>query len=209
LAWPMHVAKRFGIKLVFFGENGEAEYGGDPSANDRPSWNEKDWQRVYMKGAGVANLVNLGLNLGAFTAEEADMLSPFYRPPASSDAEFHWLGYYLPWHPQGNYYTACEYTGFEANDERSEGTYSKYASIDDKMDGLHYWFGYLKFGIGRCTSDAAHEVRDGELTREEAVALVKKYDSERPMRHMAECMNYLGMDEAHLNVIEDRFLAPH
>ena len=59
LAWPMHVAKRFGIKLVFFGENGEAEYGGDPSANDRPSWNEKDWQRVYMKGARVANFFNL------------------------------------------------------------------------------------------------------------------------------------------------------
>lgn len=210
LAWPMHVAQRFGINLVFFGENGEAEYGGDPAANDRPCWNEGDWERIYMKGAGVERLINLGLELGAFTLEEADMLSPFHSPPPpSKDVQFHWLGYYLPWHPQGNYYYACEHTGFEPNDDRSEGTYSKYASLDDKMDGLHYRFGYLKFGIGRCTSDAAHEVRDGELVREEAVALVKRYDGEEPVRHRKECLEYLSMDEDHLRVIEDRFRTPH
>ena len=58
-------------------------------------------------------------------------------------------------------------------DGRSEGTYSKYSGLDDKVDGYHFYFAYLKFGHGRATSDAAHEVRDGHITREEAVALVK------------------------------------
>ena len=39
---------------------------------------------------------------------------------------------------------------------------------------------FIKFGIGRATSDAAHEVRDGKITREEAVYLVNKYDGEFP-----------------------------
>ena len=66
----------------------------------------------------------------------------------------------------------------------TEGTYSKYASLDDKLDGFHYYLAYIKFGIGRATADAAHEVRDGHIDRDEAVALVKKFDGEFPKNIM-------------------------
>ena len=56
----------------------------------------------------------------------------------------------------------------------------KYSSIDDKLDTFHHWFALIKFGHGRCTSNAAREVREGFITREEAIALVKKYDNEFP-----------------------------
>lgn len=212
LCWPMHVAAQNGIKLVFFGENGEAEYGGDPSANDKPCWDDGDWHRIYTKGTSVRDLIKLGMDLGAISAEEAGSLSRFYSMPrfAGWKPEFHWLGYYLPWHPQGNYYHACEHTDFMANDERSEGTYSRYASIDDKIDGLHYYMAYVKFGIGRCTSDAAHEVRDGDLAREEALALIAKYDGEFPHNHFPECMEYLGIkDMTYCSKIAERFCGPH
>ena len=212
LAWPMRASVRFNVPLVFFGENGEAEYGGDSSANDRPGWNLEDWERIYTKGASVGALMGIGRSLGVFTEEECRALSEFYTLPSVSDiqkvgTQFNWLGYYYPWHPQGNYYHAAEHTGFEANEERSQGTYSKYASLDDKLDGLHYWMAYVKFGIGRCTSDAAHEVRDGDLDRDEALALVKKYDGEFPERHLDECLDYLGMDREQLDVVADRFRA--
>lgn len=206
LAWPFHVAVQNGVNLVFFGENGEAEYGGDPSANDKPCWSDSDWERVYMKGASVDRLLNIGVELGAIGHLEALSASPFYRLPNVNDRpEFHWLGYYLPWAPQANYYHAAENTGFEPNTVRNEGTFSRYASIDDKLDGWHYRFGFLKFGIGRCTSDASHEVRDGELTREEAISLVVKYDSERPSSHLDECLDYLGMDDEWMSAVEERF----
>ena len=86
--------------------------------------------------------------------------------------EIHFFGYYKFWDPQENFYYCQEHTGFMPNPERSEGTYSKYASLDDKLDGFHYFLGFIKFGIGRATPDAAHEVRDGKITREEAVAPV-------------------------------------
>lgn len=210
LAWPMHAAVQFGIPLVMYGENGEAEYGGDPAANDRPCWDFKDWDRVYSKGTGVVDLMNLGFNLGAMSRGEVRDLSPCYCLPAKHQlegAEFHWFGYYHRWHPQANFYYASEHTSFEVHGERSEGTYSKYASIDDKLDGLHYYMAFVKFGIGRCTSDAAHEVRDGDITRDEALALVARYDGEFPERHLDECLDYLGMDRAHLDTIMERFRA--
>lgn len=208
LAWPFHVAVQNKINLVFFGENGEAEYGGDPSANDQPCWDNKHWERVYMKGASFCKLLDIGVNIGAFSAIEAATYSPYYIMPVLSNKtrpQFYWLGYYIQWHPQANFYHAAENTGFEVEDRRSEGTYSRYASIDDKLDGLHYWFGYLKFGIGRCTSDAAHEIRDGDLERDEALALVAKYDGEKPVRHLTEVLDYLGMDEEQLDRVADRF----
>lgn len=202
LAWPMHVAAQNGVGLVFGCENGEATYGGDPSADNKPSWSLNEWDRIYTKGASIDSLIQIGLNLGAISQEE--VLGPYYRLPEAKPA-YHWLAYYLPHHPQGNYYHACEQTGFEANPERSEGTYSKYASIDDRLDGLHYYMAYVKFGIGRCTSDAAHECRDGDLTRSEALALVGKYDGEYPKRYLNECLDYLGMDEEALFDVIERF----
>ena len=92
----------------------------------------------------------------------------------------HFFSYYKYWDPQENFYYCVDKTGFETNEERSEGTYSKYASLDDKTDGFHYYLSYIKFGIGRSTSDSAHEVRDGKITRDEGIALVKKFDGEFP-----------------------------
>jgi hypothetical protein len=175
-----------------------------------PCWDQEDWSRVYTKEAGVTDLcreINLLGNGLRFSLLKSD-LSPFYNMPngiSGRRPEFHWFGYYTPWHPMENFYHATEHTGFQANDERSEGTYTKLASLDDKLDGLHYWFAYLKFGIGRCTSDAAQQVRAGDITRDEALALVKRYDHERPTKYLPECLDYLGLDEDHLRTIEERF----
>ena len=108
--------------------------------------------------------------------------------------EIHYLGYYMKWTPQEAYYYATENTRFKARPFRSEGTYSKYNSIDDKIDDLHYYTTYIKFGIGRASADASQEVRNKHLLREEAVALVKKFDGEFPNRYFNETMDYLDMD---------------
>ena len=87
--------------------------------------------------------------------------------------EVHYLGYYLKWHPQSCYYYAVEHGGFEASPERTPGTYSKYNCIDDRIDDFHYYTTFIKFGIGRATYDAAQEIRSGDITRDEGVALVR------------------------------------
>lgn len=210
LFYPLHVAKSLGIELIMLGENGEAEYGGDPAANHKPCWSPEDWDRVYLKSASVSVLVDIGLEMGAITQYEADHISPYYTAPVDFRPDVHWFSYYRKWHPQENYYYASEHTGFSANpDGRSTGTYSKYSSLDDRFDDPHYYMAYIKYGIGRCTSDAAHEIRDGEINRDEAVALVKRYDGEFPTRHQGEFYEYLGIDQEWFFEINDRFMPDH
>ena len=110
-------------------------------------------------------------------------------------AQVHYLGYYIKWHPQNAYYYSVEHGGFQASPERTQGTYSKYNSIDDKIDDLHYYTTFIKFGIGRTTYDAAQEVRSGDITREEAIALIHRFDGEYPDRFETENFKYLSIDK--------------
>jgi hypothetical protein len=175
------------------------------------------WAEQYFKGVMVDDLIQYGLEqtdcLTMSDYDESDLL--FYRPPAIDEmhklgVQFHWFSYYKKWIPQENYYYASEHTGFKANPEgRSEGTYSKYASLDDQMDGFHFYLAFIKFGIGRATSDAAHEVRDAHITREEAAALVRRFDGEFPRRWFKEFLEYLDINEEHFWQVVDRFRQPH
>ena len=77
------------------------------------------------------------------------------------------------------------------------------------MDGFHFYLAFIKFGIARATSDAAHEVRDGHITRQEAVALVHRYDGEFPSKYFKEFLEYLDITEEHFWKVVDSFRPPH
>jgi|TARA_B100001971_G_scaffold5268_1_gene4357 N-acetyl sugar amidotransferase len=192
-AFPISTAVRYGIPLIMYGENGEVEYGGDSKNEELPTHNiTSDIEKHYISGFKLTDWADCGISAKDLSC---------YQMPKIEDAErvgieCHFLSFYKKWVPQQNYYYTVENTGFKPEpDGRSEGTYSKYASLDDKLAGYHNYFAYLKFGHGRATSDAAHEIRDGHITREEGVALVHKFDGEFPTKHFKEVLEYLMMTE--------------
>ena len=127
----------------------------------------------------------------------------------TSEVAVHYLGYYIKWVPQEAYYYAVEHTGFRARPFRTEGTYSKYNSIDDKLDDLHYYTTYIKFGLGRATYDAAQEIRNRHLTREEGVALVQRFDGEFPYKYFEEVLKFLDVNPKRFLELCDEFRSPH
>lgn len=217
-AAAFHISVKYGIPLIFYGENGEIEYGGSTKNKNKPYENVEDWSDLYYQGSSLDELLAAGVEKEIFKKNEAKQASfeIYWNPPidkiAKVGSEMHWFSYYKKWVPQENYYYAVENTGFKANpDGRSEGTYSKYASLDDKTDGFHYYMAFMKFGICRATSDAAHEIRDGHLTREEGVALVRRYDGEFPKKYFKEFLEYLNITEREFWDVVDmyRSLSPH
>lgn len=215
MSFAFHISAKFNIPLIFFGENGELEYGGTTKNKDRVGEPVEDWSEIYYKNQGIDFLVEQGLKRNIFTGDEMESKTfELYRPPDREamhrvGTQMHWWDYYHKWVPQEHYYYAVEHTGFKANPVRSEGTYSKYASLDDRTDGFHFYLAFIKFGIGRATSDAAHEIRDGHLTRDEGVALVQKYDGEFPIKYFQEFLDYLGIDEKQFWYVCDKFRADH
>jgi len=218
---------QFNIPLVFYGEN-EAEYGnpiGDTESAQR-DWayfSSEDQSNIFLGGVSVEDII------GNFGLDQNDLQPYLPADPnqlAEKNTEVHYLGYYLKWHPQSCYYYAVEHGGFEASPERTPGTYSKYNSIDDRIDDFHYYTTGIKFGIGRASYDAAQEIRSGDINREEGVALVNKFDHEFPERFADEIFRYLSispkefpvaskmfeqpiMNREYFDLLTDQFRSPH
>lgn len=199
------------IPLVFYGEN-QAEYGNNIKENDRPTMQatffeeKRDLDKLMLSGLSVKELVE------RHNVDIRD-LNP-YLPVDGADlrklgTEVHYLSYYLKWDPQECFYYAAEHTGFQTNTERTEGSYSKYSSIDDRMDPLHFYTTFIKFGIGRASYDTSQEIRNGKITREEGVALVRKFDSEFPKKFFAEILEYMNITEEQFWEVIDKARSPH
>jgi len=204
-------AVQYKVPLIFYGEN-QAEYGNSMKENDQPT----------MKKEFFAQDVSLNeLFLGGVKASDLikqkkisrNDLVPYLPVPRKEieklKAEVHYLGYYLKWDSQECYYYAAKNTGFQANTERTEGSYSKYSSIDDKTDPFHYYTTLAKFGLGRASYDAAQEIRNGKITREEGVALVKRFDQEFPKKYFKEFLEYVDIDEETFHKLIDSGRSPH
>ncbi len=216
ISYAFHIAIKFDIPLVMFGENGEAEYAGDLKAVDKPFIPSEEFTRLYFKGTTVDELVEYGIkNKKYFSKDIKKSDLDFYQSPSSMELKNagiegkHFFGYYKNWKPQENFFYAAENTGFQPNPERTEGTYSKYASIDDKLDGIHYYMKYIKFGFARATDDASHEVRDGHISRDEAISLVKRYDGEFPEKYFQDFLDYLDITSGEFWDTVDSWRPPH
>nr|WP_235590496.1 N-acetyl sugar amidotransferase [Leptospira borgpetersenii] len=203
--YPMHMAIKHNVSLIMYGENGEVEYGGDMKNAFKPNREIQDHDKHYFSGLPPEFWKEHGIS-------EQDLkpfMAPVYEDILKNKTEIHFLGYYKLWDPQENFYYCQENTGFTPNSERSEGTYSKYASLDDRIDGFHYYLGYIKFGIGRTTSDTAHEIRDHKITREEGIALIKRYDGEFPKKHYQEFLEYCSITDEEFNEVVDSWRSDH
>ncbi len=210
-----HIGPRFAVKfnipLVFYGEN-QAEYGNTIEENFSPTMKREFYafdqtlDQLFLGGVSARELVDM-------KQVSVNDLNP-YLPSQKKDIErvgvqVHYLGYYLNWDPQECFYYASANTGFQPNKERTEGSYSKYSSIDDKVDPFHYFTTLVKFGIGRATYDAAQEIRNGKITREEGVALVRRFDTEFPQKYFQEFLTYIGITEERFWEVVNQWRAPH
>ncbi len=204
------MAKKFGVKLVMYGEN-QAEYGNSIDENKNPIMNMDFFsfdQPGDMKFGGVS--MNDYISSKNFSYNDfIPYIAPKKKDLIEAGVQVHYLGYYLKWDPQECYYYASENTGFMANNERTEGTYSKYSSIDDQIDPFHYYTTFIKFGLGRASYDASQEVRNEKITRDEAIHLVNKYDSEFPNKYFKNFLNYINTSEKEFWKTINKFRSPH
>ena len=214
------MAANFNIPLIFYGEM-PGEYGRNIShkvskfSSNKEDYNQagftldplegKKFTDVLLGGKKVQDYLDEGLPLS-----ELQSYMPL-DPNVISEKKIKmfFLGYFLKWVPQENYYYAVDHIDFEANKERTEGTYSKYNSIDDRTDGFFYYTRYIKFGVGRAMMDSAQEIRNSHITKDEGLALINKFDGEYPSKYEKEFLEYLNMSKDEFESIIDKFRSDH
>lgn len=214
------MAAQFNIPLIFYGEM-PGEYGEQVSHKTSGYASEgenaesegytldplqdMDLRDVLLGGKAVGEYLDEGVplvELKSYLPQDPEILT-------KKNIAFKYLGYYLRWVPQESYYYAVENTGFEANPLRTEGTYSKYNSLDDKTDGFFYYTRWIKFGVGRTMMDSAQEIRNNHITKEEGNALMRRFEGEYPSRYEKEFLDYVSMTREEFLETCDRFRSPH
>lgn len=204
------IALEHDIKFVMYGEN-QAEAHNHLNENSTSLMDKKHFTatqstQIYLGGKSIKEWDLEGI--------PEKSLSNYIPIPEekweSFGGEVHYMSYFINWSPNNNYYYAKEYCDFEQNPNgRSEGTYTRYSSLDDKLDGQHYYTMYIKFGQGRAMNDANRDIRDGFITRKEGLELIKKYDGEFPSEHFQWALNYMDISESQYWTTIDSARSPH
>jgi N-acetyl sugar amidotransferase len=197
----IRVAKSFGIELLFYGEDGEVEYGGSTETAHDPVYGMDYQRRVYLEGGYDRVLERCDLSASA--------LHFFTFPTENETAGFelditHW-SYFENWDPYRNYLVAKEHCGLAENEDSNAGTFTNFAQNDQSLYALHTYLMYLKFGFGRANQDAAIEIRRGAMDRAQAVNLVNLYDGRYPEEFIEQYLDHYRMSQSEFEAVLDRY----
>ena len=200
-AAPIKVAAKFGINLIFYGEDGEVEYGGSTETDKNPIYDVAYMKKIYLEGGYEKVLDKADI-------ENAEL--SFFRFP--SDKELtkskiditHW-SYFENWDPYRNYLVAKEHCGLKESEDTNSGTFTNFSQNDQALYSLHTYLMYLKFGFGRGNQDASIEIRRGAMDRDQALNLVKLYDGHYPEQFINEYLDYYRMSKIQFDETLDRW----
>ena len=185
----LQVAVNFNIDLIFYGEDGEVEYGGNPENIKTPLYDQDYMKKIYLEEGynKVFSKINFKNNEDKF----------FRFPDISKSRNLkitHW-SYFEDWDPYRNYLIAKKFCGLKESKENNIGTFTNFAQNDQALVALHTYLMYLKFGFGRATADACIEVRRGAMDRNQAITLVRLYDGLLPKEFIDIYLDYFKMNK--------------
>lgn len=198
-------AANFKIPLIFYGEDGEIEYGGSTESKNKALYDIEYMKRIYLEGGHekVFDRIKADGDIS-----ESDLA--FFQFPTEDEISeggllfTHW-SYFEAWDSYRNYAVAKEYCGLVEKNEENHGTFTNFAQNDQALYALHTYLMYLKFGFGRATQDAGIEIRRGALSRNEAIELVKKYDNAYPYDLINTYLEYYQMTKEEFDMILDKY----
>jgi len=178
LSFPLQIAVKFGIKMMVYGES-PAEFSGRDTFFD---------QEFRMSNA--CSVFDIHMNGSVRKTPETmvgDGVEPaelyFFYPPSKEELDAAnigaiYLGDYIFWdHERQTEFLVSEY-GWQ--EDKVEGSYKRYKSVECRMPGVHDHSKWVKRGYGRATDFVSQDVRAGLLTREEGFDIAAEIDAERP-----------------------------
>lgn len=199
-AAPVQVAVKYKIPLIFYAEHGESEYGGRVLSEEHRKIRDYTEVLEHQIGDDPRNWVD-----DVVTERDlAPYLYPDLKEVADIGVKAFYFAYFFRWSMYENYKYISDKIDFRlAETGRTNGTFTDYDSLDDKIDDVYYYLQFVKFGFGRAIRDACRLIHNKHITREQGFEYVLKYDGEYPSDHLPESLDYLGLDEASFNQIVD------
>ena len=175
IAFPFQIAVKYDIPLVVYGESFAEAAGRSTYLDEEQS--EKELMSYALQNSAKVSADQMISD----QVSEQDLRA--FNPPGVDELQekkikgIH-LGDYIFW--DGERQTEFIVNEYGWLQDKVEGSYKHYKSVECRMSGVHDYSKYIKRGFGRGTDFACQDVRAGLMTRQEALDLAHKVDSERP-----------------------------
>jgi N-acetyl sugar amidotransferase len=196
--YPLHMAAKFKIPLLVYGENVGYEYGGH-GAVETPSAKEQIFNGVAAD-IPVEELLDEVVSTKDLTLcqppteVEMNSLEPIY------------LSYFLPWNSYANYIFAKSVGLHDLTHEWDRTNHvEQFDQVDSRAYLVHAWMKYPKFGHQAATDYSSRFVRYGLLDRNQALELVKRHDHDLDPLTMRDFCDFCGYSEREFWGIVDRW----
>ena len=204
---PVQVAVRYNIPLIVWGENPQSDYGG-PLKDMENKYLDQKWCEEYGTRVGGQTNPYFGPEVMLQHGIERKFLNPYIYP---TDDEIKrvgvtgiFLGYLIRWNIQEQLKKVRE-LGFSVHDGPTEGTFTNYENLDNKIQGIHDYFKWLKFGYGRAADSGSIQIRLKQISREDGMRLVKQHEGKLPEKFLDEFLDQWEMGREEFLDICDKF----
>jgi len=94
----------------------------------------------------------------------------------------------------------------ENDDTREIGRYTRHSALDNDIVVANQMLKYLKFGFGFATDEACYDIREGRISREEAISLVNEYDGKCGDQYLQYACDYIGVTKEEFWRVADGFV---
>jgi len=211
-SYPMWIALQTKVPLLFWGEP-DAEYSSFYSYEEMIEHDERRFNRLVNLGINAEDMLGmLDDSVSGYKVELRD-LKPYTFPPAADLRKARirsvFLGSYIPWDVKEQVKIIKAELGWQGDEVEGIPPEYDYEKIECFMQGVRDYIKFLKRGFGRTTHLASIDVRNGRLTREEAIKMVETYDGKRPVA-LNLFLEFLGIsEERFMEIVSDHVVAPH
>lgn len=211
---PIQVATRYKVPLMLWGEHGFMDLGGMYSYHDFVEFTAKFRKEHGQRGYDWYDFTDTGLDrLGRPELKEGltekDLLWAQYPTDEEIDSvgtRGIYLSNFVLWDANQHVKLVTERYGWMPAQQPFERTYRNFSNLDDMHEnGIHDYLKFIKLGYGRATDHACKDIRAGQMTREEGVEMVRRYDHVKPRRDLERWLRYVNMTEEEFDSICDTF----
>lgn len=207
-SFPMQIAIKFNVPLLIWGEP-SSEYGSYYNYTQSEEVDEKRFNRMVNLGINAEDMV--GFLDGSVTMRD---LGPYTYPKLGDLKAIGYrsicLGSFIPWDTRAQ----SEIIRRELNwqGDMVEGIpFDRYwyEKVEDGFQGIQDYLKFIKRGMARMTHLASIDIRNGRMTRDEAVKLIEQYEGYRPAS-LDVFLKMIDMSDAEFHEIALRHVvSPH
>lgn len=209
-AYPMQIAIKFNVPLVFWGE---------PSSEYTAYYDYRDDVVEEVDETRFNRFVNLGItaaDMKGMIEGDCDLdprdLNPYTYPPLRDLKRLRYrsvcLGSFIPWDVQRQSQLIMDELGWQGDQVEGmpPGLYS-YEKIECAMQGVRDYLKFLKRGYSRVTQMTAIDIRNGRMGKTEADRLIEEWEGKKPPS-LELFLEYLDMSEDEFNAIVAKLVVP-